>query len=357
MQTFAVFLGDFDLNDQAFFAESLQDANEKNDFLSMGYFDKSGEGVLATLGQDVEKSIPNSSLNEEVREVVSKALNGEQTVSGVFDSRVAEARIFVYGVPVYQNGEVMGTLIASDRMDDFTDILTGSNTLSGNGYLHLIEADGTFLIRSSQSVIQEEAESVFFFFYFSQTERERIRQAMEKEESIFSSFQYQGNEYQVLLYPVGVNQWYLLCVNTREEISGAAYQMVRITVVTLVCILILSLLLLLFSYRLLYSNNRDLNRLAYQDGLTGADNLQRFRQTLAALCGKKGARGSIAALNVRQFKFINEIFGREFADQLLCRIKENIQENLELEEFFCRDNGDLFYVYLKDTDRKSTDTD
>lgn len=356
LQTFAVFLGDFNLNDQTSFAESLQDANEKNDFLSMGYFDKSGEGVLATLGQDVKKNIPNSSLNGEVREVVSKALSGEQTVSGVFDSRVAEARIFVYGVPVYQNGEVTGTLTASDRMNDFADILTGSNTLSGNGYLHLIESDGTFLIRSSRSVIQEEADSVFDGSYFSQKEQERIRQTMEEGESLFSSFHYQGKDYQVFLQPVGVNHWYLLCVNTREEISGAAYQMVRITVVTLVCILILSLLLLVFSYRLLYSNNRALNRLAYQDGLTGADNLQRFRQTLTALCEKKGARGSVAALNVRQFKFINEIFGREFADQLLCRIKENIQENLELEEFFCRDNGDLFYVYLKDTDRERVRT-
>ncbi len=43
---------------------------------------------------------------------------------------------------------------------------------------------------------------------------------------------------------------------------------------------------------------------------------------------KKSCEYSIAALNVRQFKFINEIFGSRAADELLCHIRKVIVENV-----------------------------
>ena len=60
---------------------------------------------------------------------------------------------------------------------------------------------------------------------------------------------------------------------------------------------------------------------------------------------------SLAALNVRQFKFINEIFGRAQADTLLCRIKQVIEAGLRPGECFCRSGQDLFYILFLETGR------
>lgn len=350
LETLAVFLEDFELTEEKTFPESLQKANEKEDFRSMAYFNKEGTGILTTQGADVKRGVALSSLNEEVQRVVNDALNGEKSISQAFDSRYASQKVFVCGIPVYRDGQVAGALLARDQIEAFTNTLEGSTALNGSGYLHLLEENGTFLIRSAYSVTQEKAITIFEGSYFSEEEQGKIRKAMENGKSIFSYFQYGGRDYQIFLCPVGVNHWYLLCVNTQGKITGTAYQMVQVTVATLVGILLLSLLLLVCSYRLIFHNHRELTRLAYQDNLTGADNLHRFRQMLAN-CVEKRATGCVAALNVRQFKFINEIFGREFADHLLCQIKEIIQEKLEPEEFFCRDNADLFYLYLKNTDK------
>lgn len=59
--------------------------------------------------------------------------------------------------------------------------------------------------------------------------------------------------------------------------------------------------------------------------------------------------GCLVAMNIRKFKFINEIFGREFADQLLVDTKRIIKSLLKPNEFCCRDHADLFYIYLEDS--------
>ena len=56
---------------------------------------------------------------------------------------------------------------------------------------------------------------------------------------------------------------------------------------------------------------------------------------------------SLAALNVRQFKFINEIFGSREADSLLCYIRKVISEHVRPEEYYCRSSEDMFYILFR----------
>lgn len=74
-----------------------------------------------------------------------------------------------------------------------------------------------------------------------------------------------------------------------------------------------------YGYRLIRRGNHELIRNTYYDPLTGAYNRRRFEYEIGPLI-KKSCEYSIAALNVRQFKFINEIFGSRVADELLCHI-------------------------------------
>lgn len=54
------------------FAERLDEANRNNDFLTMAYFPKDGNGVIATLGQAVETGVPLSSLAPESIGVIER---------------------------------------------------------------------------------------------------------------------------------------------------------------------------------------------------------------------------------------------------------------------------------------------
>ena len=111
------------------------------------------------------------------------------------------------------------------------------------------------------------------------------------------------------------------------------------------------LFLLIYGFRLVQRNNRELWRHAYHDSLTGAKNLSFFNQELSKML-EQGRALSVVALNIHQFKFINEIFGREYGDTLLVEVKDVLDYKMQTGEFFARDKADLFYLCLLETDRQ-----
>ena len=120
--------------------------------------------------------------------------------------------------------------------------------------------------------------------------------------------------------------------------------------VTIVVLLIL-LFMIIYGYRLIYRSNQSLIKSAYYDPLTGAYNRNKFEQEASKVI-EKTPEYSLAAMNIRQFKFINEIFGSQQADHLLCYIKEVIAGHVREGEYFCRGTDDMFYILLRDTDRE-----
>ena len=333
-------------------APMLQKANTYNAFITMGYFEKNGTGAMAILDEAVRTGVDVSTLDEEVIEVIEKAWNGERSVSKLFESQAISERVFVYGVPICKGDTIVGALVASDHIDIFTDIISGNGVLGGDGYIHMLGSEGKILIRAQQDVIEEQMDTIFDGPYFNPNEVENVKNSLDQQETIFSSFQYQGVTYQFLLEPVGLNGWYLLCVSTTQESSRAVYRVIRVMGMTFAGILGLILFLLFYGYHMIQKSNRDLIYLAYHDQLTGADNLPRFRQNLANAL-EQGHSCSVAALNVHQFKFINEIFGSEQADRLLCYINQILKSRLLPGEYCCRDTADLFYLYLNETKQET----
>ena len=284
----------------------------------------------------------------EVQQVVARAWNGEMALSDLVQSELTQEKIFLYAIPVSRGGATVGALIASDRVEIFSDILSGNTVLSGNGHIHLLNSQGELLIHSKNSVVDESVESIYEAPYFTGQKAEEIQAALSAGESVYSSFLYEGRSYQVLLDPVGIKDWYMLCVNRVQESSGF-YRIVVVIAGTFAALLLLVVALLVYGYRLTRRSNRELRDLAFHDALTGGDNLRSFRIKLRdALEQRQDV--NVAALNIRQFKFINEIFGRERADKLLCHIHRRLSAQLREGEFCCRDSADLFYAVLWDSD-------
>ena len=117
-------------------------------------------------------------------------------------------------MPVYENGKIIGALAASDHIEIFSDILSGNTVFGGGGYIHLIDSEGDFLVRSSNSVVKDNVPSIFEGPYLSGESRSNVEDALENQKRIFSSFSYNGRDYPFLLEPIGLNNWYLFCVNT-----------------------------------------------------------------------------------------------------------------------------------------------
>ena len=123
--------------------------------------------------------------------------------------------------------------------------------------------------------------------------------------------------------------------------------------------IIIAILLILFSISrqiiLYHRNEKSLkkileteNELSYiccYDTLTGAYNEKQFRILFDKDC-QNNIPKSLIALNIRDFKYINEVFSVAVADQFLRRIKDVLDDITEDDEYFCRQSADVFYLAL-----------
>ena len=334
------------------FIKGFQLSREYNDFDGLGFFGRPDMtidiGIMIT--SDAVEEVSAEALDGNMAAVVQDAWNGGSGISRIYTEEDTDENMFAYAVPVYADKEVAGALAAEVGTDVFADVLQDRSVLHGSGYIHLISDSGKILVRSEERVIEEELDTIYDNDYIAQEEQENIKDALIKGESCFSEFTYNGETYQVLLAPLGVNGWYLFCVQTAQSISGSIYHLMTNTQIITVVVLFIILIIIAYGYRIIYRSNHTLIKSAWYDPLTGAYNMAKFEYETAGII-ENTYEYSLAAMNIRQFKFINEIFGTRAADLLLCHMKSVIADNVTENEYYCRNSEDMFYLLLRDTDR------
>ncbi|MBI2213391.1 MAG: diguanylate cyclase [Acidobacteria bacterium] len=87
--------------------------------------------------------------------------------------------------------------------------------------------------------------------------------------------------------------------------------------------------------------------LARTDALTGISNGRAFRETLArelARAQREGERIAIAYLDLDNFKKINDAFGHDEGDRVLCRAADALIESVRIVDLAARIGGDEFVI-------------
>lgn len=96
---------------------------------------------------------------------------------------------------------------------------------------------------------------------------------------------------------------------------------------------------------------QETQKLAYVDELTGLINRRKFNEVLDdALkhCRVKNSRVGILILDLDRFKLINDCYGHDAGDKVICQFGERIQSAVDNKSLTCRISGDEFCVLIKD---------
>lgn len=331
--------------------QSVAETSEASSFVSLAYIPSQGEGVLNTPGHGTRHHFSLDDCSDYARQAVERALQGENAVSKLFDSEASGAKVFVYSVPVYAENEIIGALAASDTLEIFRDIVNGNTVMGGRGYVHILDSEGNFLVRSENTLVKEKMNSIFDGPYLSESTKVVAKEAFANQESMFGDFEYQGEKCHFYVEPIDLNGWYLFCVDRRWGATLPFRHVLLLVVGSFAFILILVLFLLYYGYYKFRKNAALLLKMAYVDSVTGAKNTARFDRDFEQAL-KAHQNYSVAALNVRNFKGINDLFGMSGGDKVLCYIKQVIETHLAEEEFFCRDAADTFYILLLECDEQ-----
>ncbi|MEG1777446.1 MAG: EAL domain-containing protein [Angelakisella sp.] len=92
----------------------------------------------------------------------------------------------------------------------------------------------------------------------------------------------------------------------------------------------------------------EITTLAYYDTLTGAPNIEKFRQDARALLYKNGmTKYVLLYLDTRHFRYFNKDFGYEAGDEYLIHTANVLKKTITEDEAFARISGDLFILLHK----------
>ena len=277
-------------------------------------------------------------------EFVRSALSGRRVISDLTEDRMAEGSVIVYGVPITHGGKVIGAVTATRTTSNLADII-GREIFGGAAYLHIVDKEGNFILRSSHAVIQKPMGNLFDDGDVTEETRQSILADIKNGGDSFASFRYQGEAYWVTFIPLDLNDWQIFCLVPQTFLNHNINAIFWVFLCVMICIILLFLILFLYIYSLLKKEHVTLQVLAYKDVLTGADNRNRFVTELPALL-QAPVDYALVLMNVCGFKFVNEFFGFERGNELLIHIAGVLNGNIGEGERFYRDNADRFGMLI-----------
>ena len=310
------------LNMETDLNSSLLEMKKESDFSSIQFID---------MNHNVYSSEKNSKLlyddlSGEYKDKIKSGFEGKQSA---FKQKNNDRLTYI--TPVYEDAnQIVGVLCADSGLQPYMDLMKKS--ISG-GNLYVTDLKDFY-------GIQKDSES---------NEVLAVLKNMGLSEKVSGLIGVKGQEHGIVVKKTDIQGWYLCYVNSAKSLNYSMYVMSRTTNYVLMLFVIVVILLLWIAYRMMVKNNDEMEKLAYTDQLTGAVSFARFTQ-LVRMYAHKNNDYSLVSLNLRRFKFMNEILGRDKSDDFLCRIVTCIKPMLKKDEIICRDSADVFYMLLIGTD-------
>lgn len=310
------------LNMETDLNSSLLEMKKESDFSSIQFIDMNHNMYSS---ENNSKLLYND-LSDEYKDKIKSGFLGEQSA---FKQRNNDRLTYI--MPVYEDAnQIVGVLCADSGLKPYMDLMKIS--MSG-GNLYVTDLKNFY-------GIQKDSES---------NEVLAVLKNMDLSEKVNGLIGVKGQEHGIVVKKTDIQGWYLCYVNSAKSLNYSMYVMSRTTNYVLMLFVIVVILLLWIAYRMMVKNNEEMEKLAYTDQLTGSVSFARFTQ-LVRIYVLKNNNYSLVSLNLRRFKFMNEILGRDKSDDFLCRIVNCIKPMLKKDEIICRDSADVFYMLLIDTD-------
>lgn len=287
----------------------------------------------------------------EGEEFLEKAFAGEKTVSDPRISAIDGKEILIYAVPVRdEDGMVVSVFLWSRSVESLNDKMK-ITTFYNEGHSHLMKKDGTFIIENEDDVMQDETIGQFLEKECSGISKEQVSGLLNNlQEGRGGLITYKkGEESYIGSYsPLGINDWFLLDVVPENIVNDAFNRAMRLGACIVVGIVILCLFLINYVSRLQERHLDRLQKLAFEDPVTGGGNITYFRETARSLI-RKAPPGTYAmiSIDINSFKLINVTFGQESGDRTLKYVYRTLEDCLEPGEIVARMAQDRFRLLLK----------
>lgn len=324
---------------------------EVYNFRRMGFVDLNG---IAKTTDGFEKDLS-------FREFYQVGLKGESFITESLQETIGDSTedmINILSVPVYDNkGEIKGVLFATYLTEKFHEVIF-SDSFQGEGYTYIVAGDGD-VISSYGDGMQKEYDNIFIYTgdaaQYDDAIQEKVENDMrEKISRVGIGVNEDNDKYFYCYKPLEIESadmnWYIFSIEPKSVLDERMHPIMRdiqFLTVILICILVMANIVFLF-YNL--RRRQELFRLAYKDSITGGDNFSNFKEKAKKY---ENTEGYVIALDISEFKLVNNVCGNARGDEVLKVIWDVILANCNDNEQAARVNADRFVIFWIESSKKT----
>lgn len=324
---------------------------EVYNFRRMGFVDLNG---IAKTTDGFEKDLS-------FREFYQVGLKGESFITESLPETIGDYTkdmINILSVPVYDNkGEIKGVLFATYLTEKFHEVIF-SDSFQGEGYTYIVAGDGD-VISSYGDGMQKEYDNIFIYTgdaaQYDDAIQEKVENDMrEKISRVGIGVNEDNDKYFYCYKPLEIESadmnWYIFSIEPKSVLDERMHPIMRdiqFLTVILICILVMANIVFLF-YNV--RRRQELFRLAYKDSITGGDNFSNFKEKAKKY---ENTEGYVIALDISEFKLVNNVCGNASGDEVLKVIWDVILANCNDNEQAARVNADRFVIFWIESSKKT----
>lgn len=281
------------------------------------------------------------------------ALQGISRIMGPFTAKNGLRKLTLQ-VPIIRGGQVVGGLYANCDTENYYDDYA-LDFFDGKGFSAVIDHHGEFIFTPKQ--VEFEENNIFDLLLEQQNTKESIetiRQALENDQQdIQATLTYEGKKTFFCLEPVGnLSEWYSLSIIPQHIMKQEANHIIGRTLMLCVFMLCSVMLVAFLFYRNMKWDQQQILQLAYADVLTGASNFTKFKMDAANLLqNNPNKKYAILYSDIKNFKYINDVYGFEAGDNVLKHYIQCFQKDGH-KLFYARVGGDTFVSIITYNDQK-----
>lgn len=329
----------------------MQSFVEVYNFRRMGFVDLNG---IAKTTDGFEKDLS-------FREFYQVGLKGESFITESLQDTVGdytEDMINILSVPVYDDkGEIKGVLFATYLTEKFHEVIF-SDSFQGEGYTYIVAGDGD-VISSYGDGMQKEYDNIFIYTgdaaQYDDAIQEKVENDMrEKLSRVGIGVNEDNDKYFYCYKPLEIESadmnWYIFSIEPKSVLDERMHPIMRdiqFLTVILICILVMANIIFLY-YNV--RRRQELFRLAYKDSITGGDNFSNFKEKAKKY---ENTEGYVIALDISEFKLVNNVCGNARGDEVLKVIWDVIMANCNDNEQAARVNADRFVIFWIESSKKT----
>lgn len=292
--------------------------------------------------------------------IFQSMMNGKKRSIDLLEQSYADplAPVLIFSVPVYEKGNpdnMIGFISASNTLDAMRSTFS-VKYLDGEGFCHIIQRNGDFILSSDNPVGIETIKDYSNFFdvlkndataNYGYAVQNVITDISEGKSGIFY---YQLSDFvkepRTLYYlPLGVEDWYVVSIVPTNYMQKNVGMLTTVGMAISAVILCLFLLLIAMIIHSNHKHQQTLENLAFIDPVTNGFNRIRFELEMQKLL-HHSPPGSycLMSFDIYQFKMLNDLAGGREGNRVLNYVYQAVKRNFPEGTPIARISADMFDV-------------